>query len=154
MVGIDARGKGLSNVENDLSVVRGQRHLGTMMPFERFKAWQVGHRLALDVYTASEGWPARERYGLVSQIRRAALSIPSNIAEGSAKRGHREFGRHLDIGLGSLSELTYLLRLCLDLKYVTVEQWVALEATRAEVGKLLWGLYRRVRPRRVARWST
>ena len=107
MVGIDARGKGLSNVENDLSVVRGQRHLGTMMPFERFKAWQVGHRLALDVYTASEGWPARERYGLVSQIRRAALSIPSNIAEGSAKRGHREFGRHLDIALGSLSELTY-----------------------------------------------
>jgi four helix bundle protein len=119
-----------------------------MMPFERFKAWRLAHRLALDVYEVSSGWPARERYGLVSQARRAAVSIPSNIAEGTAKRGEREFGRHLDIALGSLSELTYLLRFCLDLEYMTIEQWTALEATRAETGKLLWGLYRRVRPKR------
>jgi four helix bundle protein len=125
-----------------------------MMPFERFKAWRLAHRLALDVYEVSSGWPARERYGLVSQARRAALSIPSNIAEGTAKRGEREFGRHLDIALGSLSELTYLLRLCLDLEYMTIEQWTALEATRAETGKLPWGLYRRVRPRRVPRPRT
>jgi four helix bundle protein len=75
-----------------------------MMPFERFKAWRLAHRLALDVYQESSRWPARERYGLVSQARRAAVSIPSNIAEGTAKRGEREFGRHLDIALGSLSD--------------------------------------------------
>jgi four helix bundle protein len=125
-----------------------------MMPFERFKAWRLAHRLALDVYEASSGWPARERYGLVSQARRAALSIPSNIAEGTAKRGEKEFGRHLDIALGSLSELTYLLRFCLDLEYMTIEQWTALEATRAETGKLLWGLYRRLRPKRAPRSPT
>ena len=122
-----------------------------MMPFERFKAWRLAHRLAVDVYEVSSGWPARERYGLTSQTRRAALSIPSNIAEGTAKRGEREFGRHLDIALGSLSELTYLLRLCLDLKYMTGEQWTALDATRVETSKLLWGLYRQVRPKRAAR---
>jgi len=80
-----------------------------MLPFERFKAWQLAHRLTLAVYGASESWPIRERYGLTSQARRAAVSVAANIAEGMAKRGVREFGRHLDMALGSLAELTYLL---------------------------------------------
>jgi four helix bundle protein len=59
----------------------------------------------------TESWPVAERFGLTIQVRHAALSIPTNIAEGAANRGHREFRRYLDIALGSLSELTYLLRL-------------------------------------------
>ena len=85
-----------------------------MMPFERLSAWQASHRLAMEVYRVTRSWPREEIYGLTSQARRAAVSIPSNIAEGAAKRGTREFGRFLDVALGSLSELTCLLRLSLD----------------------------------------
>jgi four helix bundle protein len=127
--------------------VEARVYLGAMMPFERLEAWQHSHRLVLEVYKASAHWPTRELYGLASQTRRAAVSVPSNIAEGSAKRGRKEFGRHLDIALGSFAELTYLLRLTLELEYLSLEEWHALEAPRAKTGKLLWGLYQRVRPR-------
>ena len=121
-----------------------------MLPFERFKAWQLAHRLTPAVYDVSESWPVRERYGLVAQARRAAVSVAANIAENMAKRGVRAFGRHLDIALGSLAELTYLLRLSRDLKYTQADQYSRLEAARAEAGKVLWGLYRRVRPRQTS----
>jgi four helix bundle protein len=57
-----------------------------MVPYERFDAWQMTHQLALQVYKVTESWPVSERYGLTIQIRRAALSAPTNIAEGSAKQ--------------------------------------------------------------------
>ena len=85
-----------------------------MVPYERFDAWQLTHRLALEVYSVTDGWPKEERFGLTIQLRRAALSAPTNIAEGSAKRGHREFRRFLDMSLGSLSEVRYLLRFSRD----------------------------------------
>ena len=59
------------------------------VPYERFDAWKMTHQLALRVYKVTESWPVSERYGLTIQIRRAALSAPTNIAEGSAKRGSR-----------------------------------------------------------------
>jgi four helix bundle protein len=117
-----------------------------MPPYERLEAWQHARRLALDVYKATSGWPTRELYGLVSQTRRAAVSVLSNIAEGASKRGKKEFGRHLDIALGSFAELTCLLGLSVDLGYSSAEESKALETERAETGKLLWGLYRRMRP--------
>jgi four helix bundle protein len=117
------------------------------MPFERLKAWQFSHRLTLEVYRASEAWPKRELYGLTSQTRRAAVSVSASIAEGAAKRGRKEFGRYLDIALGSFSELTYLLRLSLDLGLMTGEQSRALDAVRGEAGKVIWGLYLRIRPK-------
>src|SRR5512133_3854387 len=117
------------------------------MPFERLDAWREAHLLALDVYRASARWPPQERYGLVSQARRAAYSIPSNIAEGSARRGSKEFGRFLDIALGSCAELTYVLCLARDLGYLTPEEWTVLEERRSRAGTVLWFLYRRVRKR-------
>src|SRR6476660_261400 len=85
---------------------------------QRLKSWVACHELVLAVYRATSTWPKLEQYGLVSQIRRAAYSAAANIAEGSAKRGNREFGRFLDIALGSLAELTYILLLARDLNYV------------------------------------
>jgi four helix bundle protein len=85
-----------------------------MLPYERFDAWKMAHKLALQVYIITERWPVSERYGLTAQIRRAALSAPTNIAEGTAKRGARELRRYLDIALGSLSEVSYLLRFSRD----------------------------------------
>ena len=116
------------------------------MIFERLLAWQEAHRLVMGVYRLTATWPTAERYGLVSQARRAAVSIPSNIAEGAAKRGQKEFGRHLDVALGSLAELTYLLRLARDLGYLAPVDYDTLDPIRARTAKLLWGLYRKMRP--------
>jgi four helix bundle protein len=114
-----------------------------MAPYERLDAWRMAHRLALSVYQVTDGWPPDERFGLTIQVRRASLSVPANIAEGAAKRGHREFRRFLDISLGSLSELTYLLRFSRDRGLLTTESWVELETLRDEAGKLTWQLYRK-----------
>src|SRR5437764_11430120 len=98
-----------------------------MLPFERFKAWQLCHQLALAVYESTEHYPREELYGLTSQSRRAAFSAAANIAEGSAKRGKAEFRRYLDISLGSLSEVAYALILARDRGLLTVGQWNDLE---------------------------
>ena len=112
-----------------------------MMPYEKFKAWKVTHELALEVYRITERWPACERYQLTAQTRRAALSAPTNIAEGAAKRGVREFRRYLDISLGSLSELSYLLRFSKDRGILEEETFRALNELRNHAGVLTWRLY-------------
>ena len=115
-----------------------------MMPFERFSAWRLCHGLVLRTYQVTWGWPSEERFGLISQARRAASSAASNIAEGSAKRGRGEFARYLDISLGSLSELGYWFLLARDLKFLNTTDWQELDKQRDEAGKAKWGLYQRV----------
>jgi four helix bundle protein len=117
------------------------------MPFERFDAWQRCHELALAVYQATERFPSPERYGLTSQARRAAFSSAANIAEGSAKRGRREFGRFLDISLGSLAELAYTLMLARDLGLLRQDDWRRLNTLREHASRLTWRLYESVRLR-------
>ncbi len=92
----------------------------------------------------TKDWPANEQYGLISQARRAAYSASANIAEGSAKRGPREFRRYLDISLGSLSELSYILLLARDLGFLKAEGWGEIEALRDHAGRLTYGLYRAI----------
>ena len=115
----------------------GKRH-------ERLKSWVACHELTLAVYRITKQWPATEKYGLMSQARRAAYSASANIAEGSAKRGAREFRRFLDISLGSLSELSYVLMLARDLGYLKAEGWGEIEALRDHAGRLTYGLYRAI----------
>ena len=113
-----------------------------MMPFERFEAWQLCHKLVLEVYRTTKKFPASERFELAKQARRAAFSSAVNIAEGSAKRGNREFRRFLDISLGSLSELAYILIMARDLEYISQDKYVNLQGLRDHAGKATWGLYR------------
>jgi four helix bundle protein len=101
----------------------------------------MAHELALEVYKITDRWPAAERYQLTSQVRRAALSVPTNIAEGAAKRGPREFRRYLDIARGSLSELSYLLRFSKDRGIPSMEVFNKLDEIRNRSGKVMWGLY-------------
>jgi four helix bundle protein len=113
-----------------------------MMPYERLEAWKAAHRLALEVYRVTDGWPQTERYELTSQLRRAALSIPSNMAEGLARRGPRELRRYLDISFGSLSEISYLLLFARERGLLALEEWESLEELRDRTGRLAWGLLR------------
>jgi four helix bundle protein len=117
------------------------RHAGPM-PYERFEAWKVSHELALAIYAATRRWPRSELYGLTSQLRRAALSAPTNIAEGSARRGPAEFRRFLNYSIGSLSELAYLLRFARDAELLTDEAWKALQQLRDKAAILTWRLAR------------
>ena len=116
-----------------------------MRPFEELRAWQLAHQLTLAIYHATGSWPAVERYALSSQARRAAFSVAANIVEGAAKGGQREFRRFLDISIGSLSELRYILRLAYDLGYLTEPEFVSLDGQRDLTARVLWGLYRSVK---------
>ena len=116
-----------------------------MPSYERFAAWRRSYELVLAVYDATDSFPKNELYGLTSQTRRAGFSVVANIAEGSAKRGGREFARYLDIALGSLTEIEVALRLARDRRYMTPERWGELERLRNHAGVLTWRLYRSIR---------
>ena len=120
-------------------------HRQLVKPYERLEAWQAAHRLVLAVYQATNVLPKEERYGLTSQARRAAFAIAANIAEGSAKKGAREFRRYLDIAVGSLAELAYTLRLIKDLGLIGNAAWAELDNQRDRAGRLTWGLYASIR---------
>src|SRR2546426_2390218 len=119
-----------------------------MAPYERFAAWRECHALALKVYRATRGFPKDELYGLTSQARRAAFSAAANIVEGSSRRGSAEFRRFLDISLGSLSEVGYILRFVRELELLTPSQWSELDDHQQRAHYLTWKLYESVAKRR------
>ena len=102
--------------------------------FQDLQVWQKAHQLVLDVYQMSRGFPSSEIYGLTSQLRRAAVSIPANIAEGFRKRGKADKARFLNIAQGSLEEVRYYLILSKDLSYADVSAQLTLAE---EVSKML-----------------
>ena len=106
--------------------------------------WQKAHEFVLHVYKMTEQFPDTEKFGLTSQLRRAAISIPANIAEGFKKQGQLDKVRFYNISLGSLEECKYYLILAQDLDYSnTTELTLLLD----EVGRLLSGLIRSIRRR-------
>lgn len=102
--------------------------------FEDLIVWQKAHAFVLGVYKASRSFPREETYGLTAQLRRAAISVPANIAEGFKRRGRPDKARHMNIAQGSLEEARYYLRLAEDLGYGSDE---ALRADALEVARLL-----------------
>jgi four helix bundle protein len=92
-----------------------------MQRFTDLKVWQRSHELVLEIYKLSRRFPEHERYGVTSQLRRAAVSVPANIAEGSKRRHPKDYARFLNIAEGSLSETEYLVILCQDLDYLPSE---------------------------------
>jgi len=111
-----------------------------MQRFTDLKVWQRGHSLALTVYRVSLGFPVTEHYGLLSQLRRAAVSVPTNIAEGSKRTGRQDYARFLNIAEGSLSETEYLLMLSRDLGYIPATQASTVLKAVSELARKLHGL--------------
>jgi len=105
--------------------------------FRKLIVWQRAHQLVLQVYKVTEKFPKHEMFGLTSQLRRAMVSVPANIAEGHAAGGKGQFGRYLDIAQGSLAEVEYYLILAQELTYITQPQYEQAESLRAETGFLL-----------------
>jgi len=100
--------------------------------------------LAIRVYKVTVGFPKHELYGLTSQIRRAAFSAAVNIVEGSSRRGSTEFRRFLDIALGSLSEVGYILRFARELELLNPSEWKELNDRQQRARYLTWKLYESV----------
>lgn len=110
--------------------------------YRELTVWQRSMRLTREIYGATRQWPKEETYGLTSQIRRAAISVPANIAEGQARLGTREFIQFLGMARGSLAEVETLLLLSNDLGYTTPDDAESLLSNCAEIGRLLNGLLR------------
>jgi four helix bundle protein len=108
-----------------------------MQPYTDLKVWQRSHALVLAVYRLTAAFPSEERFGLVSQVRRAAVSVPSNIVEGSKRQGPQDYARFLNIAEGSLAEADYLLLLARDLGYVQDEAVAKLRVEADEIARML-----------------
>jgi len=115
--------------------------------FQELKVWQRSHALVLDVYRLSSGFPSAERFGLVSQLRRAAVSVPTNIAEGAKRQRRQNYARFLNISEGSLAETGYLLLLSRDLGYSRPAATENLLAEVDQISRMIHALRSRVEER-------
>ena len=115
-----------------------------MQRFTDLQVWQKGHSLALKIYRLSSKFPSEERFGVTSQLRRAAVSVPTNIAEGSKRRTRQEYARFLNIAEGSTAEVEYLLMLSRDLGYAASEAVTEGLGEVAEIARMLHGLRTKV----------
>jgi four helix bundle protein len=108
-----------------------------MKDFRNLKVWEKAHLLALSIYPITASFPRDETYGLASQIRRAACSVPSNIAEGCGREGDAELARFCIIARGSATELEYQLLLARDLKLISPEDYEKLSEQTVELKRML-----------------
>lgn len=108
-----------------------------MKDFRQLKVWQRAHQLVLGIYRMTAGFPNEETYALKTQIRRAAVSIPSNIAEGCGRNGDAELARFCWIAAGSASELEYQLLLAHDLKLLQSKDYDELVQQATEIKRML-----------------
>jgi four helix bundle protein len=109
-------------------------------PHKSLLVWQESIRLMMRIYEITELFPAEEKFGLISQMKRASVSIPANIAEGAARKGNKEFVHFLHIASGSLSELDTLKEIVFQLKYIDEKVNAELDASIDRVAALLQGL--------------
>mgnify|MGYP001128130702 CR=1 FL=1 len=112
--------------------------------WERLDVWNLSDILAYKVYMLTKSFPKDELYGLTSQLRRAALSIPTNIVEGYSRKGDKELSRFLNISLGSLAETKYLLHFAQRLSLIGDQEYNELKADYESLGKMLWMFYKSV----------
>ena len=114
--------------------------------YKELIAWQKGLAFVVAVYAATRSWPKEEQYGLTNQVRRAAVSVPSNVAEGQGRASDNDFHRFLSMALGSLCEVETQLLIGRELGYLDDDTLDRLTDQSREVGRLLNGLMRSLRP--------
>ena len=111
-----------------------------MRPIANYKVLEPAHHLVPDTYRSTASFPAEEQYGLQSQLRRAASSIPLNISEGAGRGSDRDFAKFLNIAVGSATELEYGIRLGRDLGYIAPNAAPRLLSQLSDVRRMLAGL--------------
>lgn len=112
--------------------------------YKHLEVWKKSRALVVRVYDVTSSFPKEEMYGLTTQLRRAAISIPSNIAEGNARRSTRDYIRFLNIAYGSIAEVETQLYIAMDLHYATQSQLQPLFNDYSELARMLNGLVTRL----------
>lgn len=118
-----------------------------MRPHEKLEVWCKAIDMVTTVYSVTRSFPSEEKYGLTSQIRRAAVSIPANIAEGAARQTDKEFHQFLSIAQGSSSELETELRIAMNLGYLSTDEHERIYAEVNTIARMIVGLSKSVRSR-------
>jgi four helix bundle protein len=121
-----------------------------MQDFRNLDVWRKSHELTVRVYSSTRSFPREEAYGLTSQLRRSAASVPTNIAEGCGRSGVGDYTRFLQIAMGSASELGYHLLLARDLAYLESSVQSELDTRTVEVKRMLASMISSLQQRRVA----
>lgn len=116
----------------------------TRRPHEKLDLWQAGVDLSAEIYGVIKNLPKEETFGLSSQMRRAVVSIPSNIAEGASRQSKKEFINFLYVARGSLSELETQLAIAKKLGYLNEECYTKIVTKTDKIGKMLTGLIKAV----------
>ena len=111
-------------------------------PFEKLKVWQQAKQFSLDIYDATKEFPGEEKFGIVSQIRRAAISIPSNIAEGTARQSRKDQAHYSQIAYSSLMEVVCQLDIATELKFMESEYFETLRKKAADLSYMINALYK------------
>lgn len=115
--------------------------------YRELKIWQLSMALVTVVYQSTKSFPKEEQYALTTQLRRAVVSVPSNIAEGSSKRSVKDFIRFLNIAHGSLAEVETQLQIAVNLDYLSFDKTRALFSETAEIGKMINGMISKLEQR-------
>ncbi|MFW6246210.1 MAG: four helix bundle protein [Tangfeifania sp.] len=110
-----------------------------MHRFKELKVWQKGRELVKDIYKTTHNFPKDELFGITSQMRRSAISIPANIAEGCGRNTGNDLNRFLDIANGSSFELETLVILCLDLDFISQDEFEFFDAKLNEIQRMIYG---------------
>jgi four helix bundle protein len=116
-----------------------------MKNYREMRVWEKAHGVAVRIYEITQSFPNSELYGLTSQLRRAAVSIAANLAEGCGKSSDSEFGRYVDIASGSASEADYLVLLAKDLGYISPDAYGGISEEITAIRKMLTSLKKAVK---------
>jgi four helix bundle protein len=116
-----------------------------MKDFRKQKVWQKSHKLTLEIYKVTMGFPRDELYGLTSQLRRCCSSIPANIAEGCGRNSDADFSRFLQIAMGSAAELEYHLLLSHDLGMLDDDSYEKLSQKTIEIKQMLTSFIKKLK---------
>ncbi|MHB8883200.1 MAG: four helix bundle protein [Thermodesulfovibrionales bacterium] len=116
-----------------------------MQNFRELQVWKKSHALTVAIYKATTIFPKEEIYGLTSQMRRAAVSVAANIAEGCGRGGKADFARFIQMALGSASELEYLLLLSCEIQYLNDSEYEKLSSEVIEVKKMLTSFMKKLK---------
>lgn len=116
-----------------------------MQNYKELQVWKKSHEITLEIYKITKVFPKEELFGLVSQLRRSSVSVPTNIAEGSGRFTQKDFASFLQISLGSCQEVEYLILLSKEINYIKETDFNQLEKSIGEIKAMLISLIKKVR---------
>ncbi len=116
-----------------------------MRDFRKYNVWQKAYDFSLKIYKLTNTFPKSELYGLISQLRRASVSIPTNFAEGAGRYSDNEFSNFINIASGSAAEVEFLLEISKDLEYISLDDFKPLQQELLSIRKMLNALHIKIK---------